>query len=117
MSKLDSPEIPINLSVITPDKWVIVRIKPDNETDFYKVFASWYDEVWKMNSGIKSVKQDEDYYYFYGYSGSCYKCYKKGYGIATSYSGMVYDKLENIAPKGTMLLLKDNIDWEVELNN
>jgi len=117
MSKLDRPEIPINLSATTPDKWVVVKIKPENEPDFHKVFASWYDEAWKINSGIKSVKQDEDYYYFYGYSGSCYKCHKEGYGIASSYSRMVYEKLENSVPKGTILLLKDKLDWEVELNN
>jgi hypothetical protein len=49
-----------------------------------------------MNSGIKSVESDDDYYYFIGHSGSCYKCHKKGYGIAGSYGECVLnDMIEN----------------------
>lgn len=68
-----------------PDKWVILKI-PEN---YYKVFATWiggyeYGDAWRVNSGITNVEQDEEFYYFHGYSGSCYKCNKKHYGTSTS---------------------------------
>lgn len=64
----------------SPEYWVIIKL-PDN---YYKVFATWIDR-WKLNSGISKVEQDKDFYYFIGFSGSCYKCNKKNYGTATFY--------------------------------
>ena len=65
----------------SPDKWVVLKISED----LYKVFATWYggyisSDVWRMNSGIVSVEDDEDFYYFKGYSNSVYKCHKNSYG-------------------------------------
>jgi hypothetical protein len=81
----------------TPDKWVVLKLNNASET-YYKVFGSWAGgyldgDRWKMNSGIASVEEDDNYYYFIGYSGSCYKCHKKGYGIMTSYSQSILDNL------------------------
>ena len=97
----------------TPNSWVIVKIQNDKET-FYKVFASWYGgylsgDAWKINSGITKVEEDEDYYYFNGYSGSVYKCYKEAYGIRSSF---VVSVLDDIIEKseGQMTLL-ENQDW------
>jgi hypothetical protein len=94
----------------TPERWAILKI-PNNE---YKVFGTWAGgyldgDRWKLNSGIKKVQQDENYYYFIGYSGSCYKCHKKGYGVATSYGQMVLDDIlgDNIS------VLEDADDWEL----
>jgi len=42
---------------------------------------------------IKSKDGDDDYYYFMGYIGSCYKCHRRGYGVMTSYSRSVLDNL------------------------
>jgi hypothetical protein len=77
-----------------PDRWVLLKL-PDNQ---YKVFGSWAGgyldgDRWKLNSGIQSVTQDEEYYYFNGFSGSCYQCHKLGYGVATSYSIGVLDDI------------------------
>jgi len=83
----------------TPDRWVILKIThPDLKESIYKVFGSWSggyidSDRWKLNSGIKSVEKDGDYFYFVGYSGSCYKCHKLNYGVATSYS---LNKLDEI---------------------
>lgn len=76
----------------TPDKWLVIKIG-----DIQKVFASWYggylgNDKWKLNSGITKVEQDEYFYYFYGYSGSIYKCRKTQYG-STSYSSMILNKM------------------------
>jgi len=71
----------------TPEHWVILKLPYEDEI-IYKVFAGWRGgyldgDRWKMNSGVVKVESDDDYYYFYGYSGSCYKCHKKGYGIVS----------------------------------
>lgn len=71
---------------------------------------------WRLNSGIDKVEQDDEYYYFIGFSGSCYKCHKKGYGTATSYGlGILNDMIE----KGNGLLeLMENVDdWEMLIKN
>jgi hypothetical protein len=102
MSKLGQIKIPLNLISETPDKWVVVKIPTfpamdgGNGEPLYKVFATWaggYDDGdrWKLNSGIVKVEQDEEYFYFFGYSGSCYKCHKKGYGFMTSYGAGTLD--------------------------
>lgn len=70
----------------TPDQWIILKI-PGN---YYKVFGVWVDgylggDQWKLNSGINKITEDDEYYYFYGYSGSCYNCHKAHYGITSSY--------------------------------
>ena len=82
----------------TPDRWVVLKIPQTGTASLYKIFGSWAGgyldgDRWKMNSGIVSLEEDDDYYYFIGYSGSCYKCHKKGYGVMTSYSQSILDNL------------------------
>jgi hypothetical protein len=66
----------------TPNNWIIVRFDSEEYGIIYKVVAGWsggyvHGDSWRINSGIVSVDEDEKYYYFYGYSGSIYKCYKE----------------------------------------
>lgn len=73
----------------TPDKWMIIKINSKNDPH-YRVFAVWSGgyldgDSWKMNSGIVSVTEDDDYYYLKGSSGSVYKCYKEMGGQSTAY--------------------------------
>jgi hypothetical protein len=107
----------------TPDKWVVVKIDNSLDTPFYKVFATWAGgyldgDRWKLNSGIKSVESDDDYYYFIGHSGSCYKCHKKGYGTATSYGeGVLMDMIKNAYKiNATINVLPEDTEWEELLN-
>lgn len=78
----------------TPDGWAILKINgPDV---FYKVFAVWRggylsSDTWRMNSGIVSVTEDEDHFYFKGESGSVYECHKSSYGELGSYGAGVID--------------------------
>lgn len=72
------------MMIETPNRWLLVEVG-----DIHKVFASWSGgyldgDSWKLNSGIKSVEKDGDYFLFHGFSGSIYKCHKDAYG-ATGY--------------------------------
>ena len=114
----------------TPDRWVVVKIDNNIDKPFYKVFGSWAGgyldgDRWKLNSGIKSVEYDEDYYYFIGHSGSCYKCHKKGYGTASSYGeGVLMDMIENAYKTNSTVSVVDHpkdgdikdSEWEELLN-
>ena len=97
----------INISE-TPDKWVVIKV-PDG----HKIFASWAGgyldgDRWRLNSGIEKVEEDDKYYYFFGYSGSCYKCRKGGYGVMTSYSQGI---LDTILSQRFVELLEEDRDW------
>lgn len=79
---------------LNPFKWIILKFSED----LYKIFASWPagyldTEFWRLNSGIKNVEEDKDYYYFYGYSGSVYKCYKNSYGVIGSNNNFYFNKI------------------------
>jgi len=94
-----------------PERWVILKL-PNN---VYKVFGTWAggylgSDRWKLNSGIEKIELDEEFYYFIGFSGNCYKCHKKGYGTATSYGLGVLNK---IIEQGNcqIELMKDSGDW------
>ena len=121
MSKLNQIKIPINLSIKTPEQWVILRIPTEDNIDvpYYKVFGGWKGgyldgDRWRLNSGITRVEEDDDYYYFYGYSGSCYKCHKNAYGLKGLY---IRGVLENILEQGEASNLKievmpEDTNWD-----
>ena len=121
MSKLNQIKIPLNLSTIHPEQWVILRIPTEDNIDvpYYKVFAGWrggYNDGdrWRLNSGITRVEEDDDYYYFYGYSGSCYKCHKNAYGLKGSY---IHGILEDIIDKANLSninveVMPENTNWD-----
>lgn len=87
----------------SPDQWVIVNNNDGKGgAPLYKVFGSWVGgyldgDRWKINSGITKVEEQGNYYYFFGYSGSCYKCHKKMYGTGTYYtSGILQNFIDTI---------------------
>ena len=95
----------------TPQAWVILKL-PDNQ---FKVFGTWSggyldSDRYRLNSGIEKVEQDEEYYYFVGFSGSCYKCFKKSYGVVSSYGHSVLNSILN-HDKGVVELMEDREDW------
>jgi hypothetical protein len=101
-----------------PDRWTIIRID-NNGNIIHKVFASWSGgyldgDSWKLNSGITKVDSDEDNYYFYGVSGSCYKCSRTRYGIATAYSlGILNNIIDRvgIVEGVSVSVLEDSENW------
>lgn len=77
----------------TPDNWVIFEIELEGKMERF-VLAGWSGgyldgDSWRRNSGIENVTEDENYYYFNGYSGSTYKCHKKGMGTRMNISGVL----------------------------
>ena len=127
MSKLNQIKIPINLSIETPEQWVVLRIPTEDNIDvpYYKVFAGWRGgyldgDRWRLNSGITRVEEDDDYYYFYGYSGSCYKCHKNAYGLKEDriyFSLYVQGVLEDILGKANLSdinleVMPENTNWD-----
>jgi hypothetical protein len=91
-----------------PDKWLLIKI---NGTDpHYRVFGSWSGgyldgDSWRMNSGITRVEEDDEYFYFHGYSGSVYECHKKMYG-ATAYCWTVAKSYEE-KTNNTLIVLDE----------
>lgn len=79
-----------------PDYWQLVKLySKQDDAPFYKVFATWRGnftsgDSWRLNSGITEVKEDDDSFYLYGHSGSCYRVSKnKGAYRTTAYTGGV----------------------------
>ena len=79
-----------------PDKWVVVKITNRNKV-IYKVLATWEygnirTESWRLNSGITHCEFDDDFWYFYGESGSVYKCQRNAEGLS-GYILYIYNSL------------------------
>ena len=99
-----------NISEI-PERWVILKLPNNNYKVFGTLAGGYLDgDRWKLNSGISEVEQDENFYYFIGFSGSCYKCHKKGYGTATSYGLGILNKIIEQG-NGQVELMNDVDDW------
>lgn len=102
------------MSEYTPDKWVVVKIGgPDPH---YRVLAGWSGgyldgDYWRMNSGITKVDFDGDYWYFYGSSGSVYKCYVDSYGF-NKMSAQTYSKYKEALQEDFELI--EDQEWNQE---
>jgi hypothetical protein len=79
-----------------PDKWMLVRVK--GETPHWRIFATWgggytYGESWRLNSGVSSVENKDEWFDFHGHSGSLYRCGKRRYGVTSYGMGVLNDLL------------------------
>jgi hypothetical protein len=101
----------------TPDKWVVVKIKGKNVPLTYKVFACWYGgylngDSWKINSGIKKVTKKKNYWFFEGFSGSVYECYKGRYGTNMYGGGVLKDIIKRSREVDvTVDIMDENTNW------
>ncbi|MDA1317393.1 MAG: hypothetical protein O3B87_05235 [bacterium] len=66
-------------------------------------------DSWRMNSGIVRVEEDEDYFYFYGASGSCYQCHKNAYCLRKN-NASIWNQLQELHSDKVELMDKDT-DW------
>lgn len=108
------------MSEYNPNRWMLIKITgPDPH---YRVFGSWSGgyldgDSWRMNSGVVRYEEDENYFDFFGSSGSCYRCNKQSYGsnmfgwsVAKNYE----DKLEphfTILEEDEALKVIEENDW------
>lgn len=96
------------MSEYSPNRWVILEITSSSGKPFYKVMGSWMGgylegESWRMNSGIERVKEEEDGYKVYGFSGSVYYCPKESYGLGLYSHGVLQDFITRGAGRIRML--------------
>jgi hypothetical protein len=106
------------MSHYTPDQWELIKI---NGTDpHYRVFGSWSGgyldgDSWRLNSGVTSVTEDDNYYYFSGSTGSVYQCHKQGYGVRSIHNvGVLAELCEK--SQGTAEMVEEmpdvmSMDW------
>jgi hypothetical protein len=101
-----------NSSAYFPDNWVVIKLKGDDP--HYKILAGWsggytQGDSWRMNSGITRVEVDEQYFYFYGSSGSCYRCHKEAYGIRMN-NAEIWNLLKQ-KYEDKVELMPEDTDW------
>lgn len=105
------------MSEYQPDNWVVLKVKEGKGTfPFYKVLGGWSGgylsgDSWRLNSGVTEVKEDGDYYEFYGESGSCYRCHKEGYGLRMNNAGVYKDLRLQQEFGGQIILMPEDTDW------
>ena len=80
-----------------PDSYRVILIDTSDKP-LVKVFVSWSStylggDSWTINSGTELITEDEDSYFFYGYSGSCYKLRKSSQGNLTTYATGIYNQV------------------------
>jgi hypothetical protein len=108
------------MSVYLPDNWVVIFMNGDDP--HYRVLAGWSGgylngDAWRMNSGIVRVEEDDTFYYFYGSSGSCYKCHKHTYCLRMNTAG-IWNRLQELHGDKVEMMPEDtdwlNHDWIIE---
>lgn len=85
------------MTTYSPDKWMLIQITGTDP--HYRVFGAWSGgyttgDSWRLNSGVESVDEDDEYYYFKGHSGSVYKCHKDAYGSNSYGFGVINGLIE-----------------------
>jgi hypothetical protein len=98
----------------TPDNWVIIKFGGSDL--HYRVLAGWSGgyttgDSWRMNSGIVRHEFDGDYWYFYGSSGSCYKCHVNAYCLRMN-NAYVWRELQEIHDDKVEIL--EDQEWDKE---
>lgn len=102
------------MSEYTPDNWVVIKVMAKPNDTHYRVFAGWSGgyldgDSWRLNSGIVKVEEDENYYYFYGSSGSFYKCNKDAYCIRNNNAYIWNSLKEKYGDK--VEIMPEDTDW------
>ena len=100
-----------------PDNWVIIKNKGDDP--HYRVLAGWSGgyttgDSWRMNSGITSVTEDDDAFYFAGSTGSVYRCHKQSYMLRMN-NAHIWTQLQELHGDKVEMMSEEtdwmNVDW------
>ena len=94
----------------TPDNWIVFS---SPKVKGYRILAGWSggyldSDHWRINSGIDRVDFDGDYYFFYGATGSVYRCHKNAYCLRNNNS-YIWEQLES--EKYQAVMLPESTDW------
>tara|TARA_R110000772_G_scaffold66361_2_gene147922 strand:- start:15531 stop:15890 length:360 start_codon:yes stop_codon:yes gene_type:complete len=100
----------------TPHFWLPVKITSKHGTVF-KIFGVWRGgyldgDSWRLNSGIKSIEEDDEYFYVEGYSGSLYKCYKDNQSTTGYGAAVLEDLTRRLKEQGVTLEVIEDIKNE-----
>jgi hypothetical protein len=99
-----------------PDRWMMVSLTTEGKVH-YRIFATWgggylNGDEWKLNSGVTSLKETEDQFYFEGSSGSTYICNKKAYGSTGYGLGVLHGLITKSLKQGTVIeMLPEETDF------
>lgn len=83
--------------MVTPDNWIIIKLPEDKG---HKILAGWsggylHGNSWRLNSGIESYEEHDDYIDFKGYSGSIYRCFKSRETVRFNVMGVLNTLIEH----------------------
>lgn len=100
----------------TCDNWVVIKINSD--TPHYRVLigtSGGYTtgDGWRMNSGIVSVREEGEYLFFAGATGSEYQCHKDAYGLRMNNAHIWTAMQEKNKTRGREIyqMLDEDTDW------
>jgi len=98
------------------DNWVIIKINGDDP--HYRVLTGTSGgfgtgDSWRMNSGITAVREDADYFYFAGSSGSEYECHKDSYCLRMNNAHIWTQMQKKNKEKGEEIyeMMPEDVDW------
>lgn len=100
-----------------PERWVVIKLQPvDGSPHHYRVFGTWggtytSGQSWQMNSGITSIEEDSNYYYFNGSSGSVYCCPKGNYGFFSYGLSVLHNMVESNRDIITITEMPKDTNW------
>jgi len=102
----------------TPDKFVVLEIK-NGEEKYYKVLGGWFGgylgaDSWRLNSGITRAEYVDGSWYFYGSSGSVYKCHVDSYGFTSLMLGVYSGMGEGVRVLDDQEWAAVNWDWNLK---
>lgn len=106
----------------SPDNWVIFKGQSSKGETIYKILAGWsggyiHGDSWRINSGIVEIEEDEDFYYFKGYSNSVYRCWKDSECLRNNIAyvwNQLKEKFGDRVEKATMSQIRKSGIFEIK---
>lgn len=78
------------------DGWIILKYTEFNKSIYFRIFASWIDDVWRLSSGSRELPQLStcgDFWIWPQTSGSCYYLPIAAEDGYTFYTGFVLSSI------------------------
>ena len=107
------------MSNYKPDNWVVIKM--DGDDPHYRVLGGWRGgyldgDSCRMNSGITRVDDADEDWFFYGSSGSVYRCNKRSYTLRMNNAG-TWAQLQKLHGDQVKMMPEDtdwlSVDWNI----